>query len=240
MRAMRSVAGLLLLASARVAAFSAASSTLGGGGGASVRAPPPTAREWRRTCDRTAVRRRAAGGNGGVAESSNVPFFETMDRYDGATISRFYERRPLEVAARVVKIGLPIAGWFFNTRVVDPLTARLEPGDARAARRGRELRELIVETGSVTFIKSGQALALRPDVVREPAYARELSALHDAVGTFDDATAFAIVERELGAPPRALFEFPDGEAPVASASIGQAGWNGMESKTVEWNGMDCD
>ena len=26
---------------------------------------------------------------------------------------------------------------------------------------------MIVRTGSVTFIKSGQALALRPDVVRE-------------------------------------------------------------------------
>jgi len=77
-----------------------------------------------------------------------------------------------------------------------------------------------VATGSVTFIKSGQALALRSDLVKSPLYIKELEKLQDAVGTFSTPLAMRIIEEDLGVPADELFEF-DPPEPIASASIGQ-------------------
>jgi predicted unusual protein kinase regulating ubiquinone biosynthesis (AarF/ABC1/UbiB family) len=72
----------------------------------------------------------------------------------------------------------------------------------------------------VTFIKSGQALALRPDIVKSPEYIRELTKLQDEVGVFSNDLAMEIFRTELGFNATDVFEFcsPD---PIASASIGQ-------------------
>lgn len=43
--------------------------------------------------------------------------------------------------------------------------------------RARELREILAASGSVTFIKSGQALSLRGDLVKNREYVRELEKL---------------------------------------------------------------
>ena len=41
--------------------------------------------------------------------------------------------------------------------------------------RAADLKDSIVQGKSVAFIKSGQALALRPDLVKSPEYIRELT-----------------------------------------------------------------
>lgn len=146
-------------------------------------------------------------------------------RYSGPDVSKFYRRRPLECAQRTLLIGLPLGLWWLGAQVGEFVERVLPfPEEAKAARRtsrGAALRQAIVSTDSVTFIKSGQALALRPDIVKVPEYVRELAKLHDAVGTFPDVVAFDILERELGSPADDLFDFPYGRKPVASASIGQ-------------------
>lgn len=43
--------------------------------------------------------------------------------------------------------------------------------------RAQELRQILAGSGSVTFIKSGQALSLRGDLVKNREYVRELTKL---------------------------------------------------------------
>lgn len=70
-----------------------------------------------------------------------------------------------------------------------------------------------------TFIKIGQAMATRPDIVGFEA-ARALMRLQDKVPPFASAEAIAIIEQELDATLDDLFEQFDAE-PVAAASIAQ-------------------
>lgn len=69
------------------------------------------------------------------------------------------------------------------------------------------------------FIKLGQALSTRPDLVRRD-WLDELTKLQDDLPAFPHAIALRTIEEELGAPVEQLFEeFPD--HPVAAASLGQ-------------------
>jgi ubiquinone biosynthesis protein len=80
------------------------------------------------------------------------------------------------------------------------------------------IRMALTEMGA-TFIKLGQVLSTRPDVVG-PALAQELSALQEDAPADPPATVRALVESELRRPIKELFaEFE--EQAFASASIGQ-------------------
>jgi predicted unusual protein kinase regulating ubiquinone biosynthesis (AarF/ABC1/UbiB family) len=69
------------------------------------------------------------------------------------------------------------------------------------------------------FIKVGQALSTRPDLVRRD-WLEQLTQLQDNLPAFPHAIALQTIEQELGAPVQQLFEeFPD--HPVAAASLGQ-------------------
>ena len=69
------------------------------------------------------------------------------------------------------------------------------------------------------FIKLGQALSTRPDLVRQD-WLTELTNLQDNLPAFDHKISLEIIEEELGSPANELFEeFPD--SPIASASLGQ-------------------
>jgi predicted unusual protein kinase regulating ubiquinone biosynthesis (AarF/ABC1/UbiB family) len=66
---------------------------------------------------------------------------------------------------------------------------------------------------------------LRADLIKVPEYVRELEKLQDAVGTFPTPVAMAIIKNELAlTSPNELYDFTP-PTPVASASIGQVGWN---------------
>ena len=69
------------------------------------------------------------------------------------------------------------------------------------------------------FIKLGQALSTRPDLIRQD-WLNELTNLQDNLPPFDNKIALKIIEEELNSPVNVLFEdFPI--KPVASASLGQ-------------------
>ncbi|HKX09822.1 MAG TPA: 2-polyprenylphenol 6-hydroxylase [Stellaceae bacterium] len=70
-----------------------------------------------------------------------------------------------------------------------------------------------------SFIKLGQALSTRADVVGEE-IAGDLSALRDRLPPFPAAEARATIAAELGAPVESLFQSFD-DTPVAAASIAQ-------------------
>jgi len=93
----------------------------------------------------------------------------------------------------------------------------LKPPLARLSRPER-LRMAFAELGP-TFIKLGQLLSTRPDLI--PAdFLEELAKLQDTAPPFAEAAVRAIVLAELGRQPEEIFQFFDGE-PMAAASIAQ-------------------
>jgi ubiquinone biosynthesis protein len=84
--------------------------------------------------------------------------------------------------------------------------------------RGRHLREMLDELGP-TFVKFGQLLSTRPDIV-PPDIIAELRSLQDDVRPFPYADVERTIREELGQPVERLFTEFDVE-PLAAASIGQ-------------------
>ncbi len=84
--------------------------------------------------------------------------------------------------------------------------------------RGRHLREMLDELGP-TFVKFGQLLSTRPDVV-PPDIIAELRGLQDDVRPFPYADVERTIREELDQPIERLFTEFD-EVPLAAASIGQ-------------------
>jgi ubiquinone biosynthesis protein len=123
-----------------------------------------------------------------------------------------------EIAQVAVKHGF---GYFLEThRLTDllPWHHRVSMAEQAPSQRGRHLREMLDELGP-TFVKFGQLLSTRPDIV-PPDIIAELRALQDDVTPFPFAQVREVVEAELEQTVERLFlEFE--EAPMAAASIGQ-------------------
>ncbi|MBW1931370.1 MAG: AarF/ABC1/UbiB kinase family protein, partial [Deltaproteobacteria bacterium] len=84
--------------------------------------------------------------------------------------------------------------------------------------RAERVRMAMEELGP-TFVKMGQILSTRPDLLPVE-FIQELGKLQDHVPPFEYAQAKDIIERELGVPLGQLFKDFE-ETPLASASIGQ-------------------
>lgn len=85
-------------------------------------------------------------------------------------------------------------------------------------RPGERLAAALEELGP-TFIKLGQALSVRSDLIGD-SIADDLSSLQDNLPPFPGKTAREIIEQELEQPMDALFSSFD-DTPVAAASIAQ-------------------
>ena len=112
-------------------------------------------------------------------------------------------------------------GYFFARHRLDDLVPGHDASsllDVQPSERGRHLRELLEDLGP-TFVKFGQLLSIRPDVL-PPDIIAELRSLQDDVKPFAYADVERVVEQELELPIERLFlEFD--ERPIAAASIGQ-------------------
>lgn len=84
--------------------------------------------------------------------------------------------------------------------------------------RSERVRMAFEELGP-TFIKLGQVLSTRPDLVPVD-FVEELSKLQDEVPSSPFEEIGQIIQLELGSPPEELFEVFE-KVPLASASIGQ-------------------
>ncbi|MBS1962789.1 MAG: phosphotransferase [Bdellovibrionales bacterium] len=91
--------------------------------------------------------------------------------------------------------------------------------DEAGDRPSEERLRLAFEQLGPTFIKFGQVLAARPDLVPET-FVEELKKLQDDVKTLPFETVKAVVERELGRPISEAFRSFE-EKPIAAASIAQ-------------------
>jgi len=103
-------------------------------------------------------------------------------------------------------------------RWLSDLLARFATPEAAVKRPGQRLAAALEQLGP-TFIKLGQALSTRPDLVGDQV-AEDLSDLQDRLPPFPAQEARAIIEAELGKPLDELFQSFD-DQPVAAASIAQ-------------------
>jgi ubiquinone biosynthesis protein len=124
------------------------------------------------------------------------------------------EDRPQRSLGRATEIGRVATRHGFGYLLDRRRAADGEPdGD-----RGRRLREMFDELGP-TFVKFGQLLSTRPDVV-PPDIIAELRKLQDEVSPFPMEDVETVVEAELGLTiEQAFLHFE--EQPIAAASIGQ-------------------
>ena len=97
--------------------------------------------------------------------------------------------------------------------------ARLQALDAAdgGSRWGEAVKETLCELGPL-FVKLGQNLANRPDLVNEELM-EELTKLQDRVPPFNSSLAYKIIEEETGRVIEETFS-EISEEPIASASIG--------------------
>jgi ubiquinone biosynthesis protein len=92
-------------------------------------------------------------------------------------------------------------------------TPEVEPEELPA-----RVAALLEELGP-TFVKFGQMLATRPDIL-PPAYIRELERIYHHVAPFPDDVAESIISADLGAPVEQLFK-SFARPPMASGSMAQ-------------------
>ncbi len=134
--------------------------------------------------------------------------------YDPEAIAQRYRRRPWVLLGRFLRVFLAFLGFglglFWDI-------ARGQKGQ-RFPERAAQLRRILTALGP-TYIKVGQALSTRPDLVRADLL-EELVKLQDQLPPFPNDVAHAIIERELGKPVSEVYAHLS-ESPVAAASLGQ-------------------
>jgi predicted unusual protein kinase regulating ubiquinone biosynthesis (AarF/ABC1/UbiB family) len=134
-------------------------------------------------------------------------------RYDPGADLRWLMLRPWMLIGRLLVIL-----WQLGSLT---LALALQGGSRDSAvqrRLGQRIFSTLTDLGPC-FIKLGQALSTRPDLVRRD-WLDELTQLQDNLPAFPHAIALQTIEEELGAPVSQLFDdFPD--RPVAAASLGQ-------------------
>ncbi|KAG2430848.1 hypothetical protein HXX76_009822 [Chlamydomonas incerta] len=134
--------------------------------------------------------------------------------YNEERIAAYWGGRPGELTGRWTKFAAVSAPWL--TKLANAvITGRLDRDRAVLARDAVDNFEKL----GPTFIKLGQILSIRPDVL-PPDVLKELSKLQDRIEPFPTDQARAVLEKELGAPVDDIFsEFS--ERPIAAASLAQ-------------------
>ena len=137
-----------------------------------------------------------------------------LKQYNPEAIARYFRYRPWLVWGRLLSIIWSFAGFVFSLKW-DEWQEQIEENQGQ---RAIELRNLLTRLGP-TFIKVGQALSTRPDLIRKD-FLAELVKLQDQLPPFDNALAYQIIETELDRSIGEIFRDLSPQ-PVAAASLGQ-------------------
>jgi predicted unusual protein kinase regulating ubiquinone biosynthesis (AarF/ABC1/UbiB family) len=137
-----------------------------------------------------------------------------LTRYDSETIARYYWRRPWQVLWRSLEVVIMLLSFVLGM-VFDRWLGREEQN---VPKRAAQVRDALTNLGP-TFIKVGQALSTRPDLIRQ-AYLNELITLQDQLPAFSNDIAFQTLEEELDLTASEIFAeiTPN---PIAAASLAQ-------------------
>ncbi|MHC5671858.1 ABC1 kinase family protein [Nostoc sp.] len=134
--------------------------------------------------------------------------------YDPVSIAVHYQNRPLQVIRRIFAVLGPSISFAFGLWS-DSKRGIVVKNDRR---RATQLRVLLTKLGPA-YIKIGQALSTRPDLV-PPVYLEELTKLQDQLPPFPNEIAYQFIKEELGAPPQQVYAELSAQ-PIAAASLGQ-------------------
>jgi predicted unusual protein kinase regulating ubiquinone biosynthesis (AarF/ABC1/UbiB family) len=148
-----------------------------------------------------------------------------MNVYDAALIARYYRWRWGAIVGRLGAILLPILSFVLSLQW-DQWSGQSE---RHLRHRATQLRQLLTRLGP-SFVKVGQALSTRPDLIRRD-YLEELTQLQDNLPGFSSQLAFERIEQELGRPIGDLYAQITRD-PVAAASLGQV--HKARLHTGEW------
>jgi predicted unusual protein kinase regulating ubiquinone biosynthesis (AarF/ABC1/UbiB family) len=145
----------------------------------------------------------------GINQSSS-----SRRNYDPEAIAQYYRYRPWLALWRTITVI-----WYFGGFVIGLLWDRWRhPEVEHTPERATQLREIITRLGP-TYIKVGQALSTRPDLIRKD-FLEELVKLQDRLPPFDNQQALAIIKRELDRDIDEIFSEISPE-PIAAASLAQ-------------------
>ena len=122
--------------------------------------------------------------------------------------------RFMQIFGILVRHG--ISSWFWGTRLGK---RHIKRHPEKELLSGPEHLRMLIEDLGPTFVKFGQILADRPDVLSERIRS-ELKKLQSQVVPFDNNTAINLIENELGRKVHHVFEWLSTNC-LASASIGQ-------------------
>ncbi len=125
-----------------------------------------------------------------------------------------YKQRSWQVIRRALNIFWSF-GYFIACLLWDDWTQQVE---VYKYQRASQLRELLTRLGP-TFIKVGQALSTRPDLIRRD-FLDELIKLQDQLPPFPNQQAFALIESQLNMGIDEAYREISAH-PVAAASLGQ-------------------
>ena len=134
--------------------------------------------------------------------------------YNQKAIAEYYRHRPWLVIWRALRI-ICFFGSFLILLQWDRYTNQPV---ATSQRRATQLRGILTDLGP-TFIKVGQALSTRPDLIRRD-FLDELIKLQDDLPPFDNHTAYKTIETQLNCTIDQVYRELSPN-PVAAASLGQ-------------------
>ncbi len=137
-----------------------------------------------------------------------------LRHYDAIAIAQYYRYRPWLLVWRSFSILFPFIGLALGLL----LDRWLQREEVNKLKRAEQLRHLLISLGP-TFIKVGQALSTRPDLIRRD-FLEELTKLQDQLPPFPNAIAFAIIESQLERTVQEAYK-EISPTPVAAASLGQ-------------------
>tara|TARA_B100000214_G_C23957468_1_gene623591 strand:+ start:242 stop:2092 length:1851 start_codon:yes stop_codon:yes gene_type:complete len=136
--------------------------------------------------------------------------------YDPEKITRIYRKNPTRLLRRLWQTLVPIF-VFLSSVLWEKFIGNLK-NESKAKEKAREFTNLLVELGPA-FIKAGQALSTRPDIV--PALVlEELAQLQDQLPGFDGELALKCIEEDLNKKINEIFIEIDKD-PISAASLGQ-------------------
>ena len=174
---------------------------LGVSGGPVVAGEPVVAREPVATGEPGATGETSLSGEPQLSAEPNQQaelsdFLEAAGllRYDPAAITRIYAGHPQRLLRRLWQTLVPI-GLYLLAVAMDWLFGQLKK-PSQVTARAKEAADLVASLGPA-FIKAGQALSTRPDIV-PPLLLAELAQLQDQLPGFDPELAMACIEEDLG------------------------------------------
>lgn len=136
--------------------------------------------------------------------------------------SKIHLTRYAEIVGVLFKYGFDDLASSLKSQGNKNITKDFQPENRqeniKSASRAKRIRMMFEELGT-TFIKLGQMLSVRPDLVPED-LTEELQVLQDLTPTFESSLAIEIIEENLKKPLGQVFAYFETK-PLASASIAQ-------------------